>query len=110
MTNTTPPQTGTVAGSFQYGDNGIYHVTVTVTDEDGASGSAAFDVTVANVDPAMDDIATKFADIGDVVPFSTRVVDPGSDDLTLTWVWDDGTANTVQVSLVNPPAPTHRRS
>ncbi len=103
VTDPGPPQSGTVAGSFQYGDNGIFHVTVTVTDKDGGSGSAAFDVTVGNIDPAMDDIATTFADVGDVVPFSTRVTDPGSDDLTLTWVWDDGTPNTVQVSKVNDP-------
>jgi FtsP/CotA-like multicopper oxidase with cupredoxin domain len=105
VTNPTPPQSGTVAGSFQYGDNGTFHVTVTVLDKDGAPGSAAFDVTVANVDPDMDDIPTTFADAGDVVPFSTQVTDPGSDDLTLLWVWDDGTPDTVQVSLVNPPDP-----
>ena len=51
VTNTTPPQTGTVDGSFQYGDNGSFTVTVTVTDEDGGTGSASFLVTVTNVDP-----------------------------------------------------------
>src|SRR5581483_9752433 len=31
--------------------------------------------------------------------------DPGSDDLTLSWAWGDGTAGSSSTSLVNPPNP-----
>src|SRR5205085_320211 len=37
--------------SHTFGDNGSYTVTVTVSDKDGASGSAQFTVNVANVAP-----------------------------------------------------------
>ena len=46
----------TVTGSLgmaghAYGDNGVYTVTVTVTDKDNASGSKTYNVTVNNVAP-----------------------------------------------------------
>jgi hypothetical protein len=54
----TPPEGATSAGplddaSHTYADNGAYEVTVTVTDNDGGEGSAAFTVTVANAAPAV---------------------------------------------------------
>jgi len=105
VTNTTPPQAGTVTGSFQYGDNGSFTVTVTVTDEDGGTGSADFVVTVANVDPdaVIETPEPVVADVSVPVALDGRVTDPGSDDLTSTWNFDDGSPNAVQVSLVNPP-------
>ena len=33
-----------------------------------------------------------------------RVTDPGSDDLTVTWDWGDGTPVDTSISKVNPPA------
>src|SRR5204862_2030873 len=45
----TPGSLGSATHTFD--DNGTYHVTVTVTDKDSASGSARFDVTVSNVAP-----------------------------------------------------------
>src|SRR5207253_8764279 len=42
------------SASHTYDDNGSYTATVTVTDKDGASGQAQFDVTVANVAPTAD--------------------------------------------------------
>src|SRR5207247_7832788 len=39
------------SGSHTYDDNGTYTVKVTVTDKDGDSGDASFDVTVANIPP-----------------------------------------------------------
>ena len=61
-------------------------------------------VTVNNVEPtaAIDDtgtilingVPTIITSAGSPVTFSGNSTDPGSDDLTLTWDWDDG-----------PPAP-----
>ena len=106
MTSIVPPQTGTATASHPYGDNGTWPVTVTVTDDDGASGSTSFNVTVDNVDPdaAIETVGPVVASIGDPVALDGRATDPGSDDLTTTWAFDDGSADDVQVSLVNPPA------
>jgi FtsP/CotA-like multicopper oxidase with cupredoxin domain len=106
LTNPAPPQAGTVSGSFQYGDNGTFTVSVTVTDEDGASGSANFDVTVSNLDPdaIIGNTAPVMADINVPIAFDGALTDPGSDDLASTWTFDDGSPNSFQNSLVNPPA------
>jgi hypothetical protein len=46
---------------------------------------------------------TVIARSGAPVAVTGRATDPGSDDLTLTWTWHDGTPDTARVSLVNPP-------
>lgn len=98
---------GTVVGSKQYGDNddgGGFTITVSVTDDDGGTGMAAFSLTVHNIDPTAEIDETDAVDVcgaptfivhaGEDVSFSGRSIDPGSDDLALSWDWDDG-----------PPAP-----
>jgi subtilisin family serine protease len=109
------PDTGTVTGSFQYGDDGVFTITVTVTDKDGGSGSASFNLTVGNIDPtaAIDETGTVLvngtptfvAQVNVPLDFHGNSTDPGSDDLTLSWDWDDGApAPDVTMSyLVNPP-------
>lgn len=42
----TVPTTGTITGTHTYAAVGIYHVMVTVNDDDGGSGTAAFTITV----------------------------------------------------------------
>ena len=112
LENVRPDATFTFSVPKQYGDNGLFTVTVTGLDDDtstNANGIAA----VANVNPTSvidesgeQEYGGKKAFVleanGEVtVPASST--DPGSDDLTFTWDWDDGSTST-QTSLVNPPA------
>ncbi len=101
--NVAPDSTGTVAGSHSYGDNGVYTVTLTVTDDDGGVGTDTLTVTVYNVAPSISSLgmASPNPDNPEFVlptvhePLFTGVAsDPGSDDLTFTWYWGDGTDDT----------------
>jgi murein DD-endopeptidase MepM/ murein hydrolase activator NlpD len=110
------PLRGRVTATYRYGDdddgNG-YRIEVTVTDSDDAEGQASFDLAVNNRDPVpaidpsgtvlLNGVPTIVANAGDEVDFAGMVTDPGSDDLTITWDWGDG-STTSRVSLVNPPA------
>ena len=98
-----PKDLGTVSASITYGDNGCYTVTVSVTDDDGGTGSDSFVVTVSNVNPTatidetgaviVNGVPTFFADEGVPINFAARVQDPGSDDETWFWDWDDGSTS-----------------
>ena len=97
------PDIGTVTGSKQYGDNdsgGGFTITISVTDDDLGVGSAAFSLTVNNVAPTAEIDETDIVDgcggdafiahAGEDVTFTGYSTDPGSDDLALSWDWDDG--------------------
>ena len=109
-----PDATLQFAGSHVYGDNGVFAVEVCVHDDD-TEVCESTDVTVDNVDPVVtiDESGTTLVNgvptfLGRVdVPLDvpTRTTDPGSDDLELTWDWDDASPDTTLVSLVNPPLP-----
>ncbi|RLE27354.1 MAG: hypothetical protein DRJ65_03105 [Acidobacteria bacterium] len=97
------PDIGTVTGSKQFGDNddgGGFTIAISVTDDDGGVGMDWFSLTVNNLDPtavidetdAIDVCGAPFfiAHAGEDVDFSAQSTDPGSDDLFLSWDWDDG--------------------
>jgi murein DD-endopeptidase MepM/ murein hydrolase activator NlpD len=87
-----------------YGDDGLYEVLVTVTDDDGGSGDDIAEVDVANIDPAVTlGEAVYIAHAGETVDVTAETTDPGSDDLFATWTWGDGLVDDDE-SLVNPPA------
>lgn len=86
---------GTLAASHVYGDNGIYAVVITVTDDDSGVGTATAVVEVANLAPSVSldySSATLFAG-GDAFlghrgieqTHYASASDPGSDDLTFAW-------------------------
>jgi hypothetical protein len=109
-----PDATLAFSGTHVYGDNGGFTVEVCVADDDTQTCDTT-DVTVDNVDPAVtidesgttliNGIPTFLGEIGVPLDAPANATDPGSDDLTFTWDWDDGQPDDVQVSLVNPPNP-----
>lgn len=112
--NVRPNATRTIAAQHVYGDNGTYTITVCATDDDEATGACpTTQVTIANVTPAaavdesgavlINGVPTILASAGDPQALSGRVTDPGSDDLTLTWAWGDGSPDQVTKHRVNPP-------
>jgi M6 family metalloprotease-like protein len=93
------------------GDNYSATVGVQVTDSFGDSDTDTTTVTVTNVNPtaaigltgtvSINGVPTFIAHEGVPVPFVGTSTDPGSDDLTLTWEWDDGDA-TPEVATCYP--------
>jgi hypothetical protein len=115
--NVRPDATFTYSLQHVYGDNGDFTVTVCAADDDTTGNCRTVQVTVTNVNPTaaintggttlVNGVPTYVTHVGSSVTFSGTSTDPGSDDLTLTWDWDDG-APTPDVSttyLVNPPNP-----
>ena len=117
LENVEPFATLSFMVAHTYGDNGAFTVTVCASDDDGASTvpCATTLVVVTNVNPTatidesgtvlINGVPTVVAEAGESVSLSGRSTDPGSDDLTLTWIWDDGTPDTSTLYLVNPPNP-----
>jgi hypothetical protein len=79
--------------STEYGDDGIYLITMNVRDGSGKVGSDTLKVTVNNVAPTASDVVMPSGFEGQVLTFRAVGIDPGSDDLTFIWHWDDGTAD-----------------
>jgi uncharacterized repeat protein (TIGR01451 family) len=74
--------------SKEYGDNGEYLVTLTVTDTYGTTSTDNATVTVENVAPIVDGLPSVTINEGGTVSFTGHVTDPGSDDLTVLWSWE----------------------
>ena len=113
LENTRPDATLTFSVPRQYGDDGSFTVTVTGADDD-TSGNDSDVVGVVNLDPvaAIDGSGEQVyggesafvVEAGELLEVPVDATDDGSDDLTFTWDWGDGTT-TQEVSLVNPPLP-----
>lgn len=118
LENARPDATLTFSREHVYGDDATFSVNVCASDDD-ATTCGAVNAVVGNADPTAtidpsgqttyDGVSAYITNAGGTITVEARSTDPGSDDLTLTWDWDDG-ADTVFLSLVNPPNPDPPKS
>jgi hypothetical protein len=91
---------GAVSATHTYFDNGIYTGSVSVSDDDGGTGSDGFTVTVRNVAPIVTAGPDQSVDEGATVTVAGHFTDPGVGDThTATINWGDGTVENAQIVL-----------
>ena len=73
---------GSLDGSHTYADNGVYTVTVTLSDDDGGEDVKSFQVTVNNVAPTLSVVGDQTIDEGDTLSIANlgTFTDPGFDN------------------------------
>ena len=102
LENDPPDATLDASASHTYGDNGTFMVEVCGFDDDTTT-CKSIAITVENVAPsAYVDEDLYILHVGETLSASGQSADPGSDDLTATWQWGDGSSDAT-TSLVNPP-------
>jgi hypothetical protein len=74
--------------SHTYGDNGVFTVTLTVSDDDGLSTTVSTTITVDNVAPSIVPFGPFTGDEGTPQDFMASATDPGSDDLIFKWAFE----------------------
>ncbi|KAA5539564.1 PKD domain-containing protein [Roseiconus nitratireducens] len=93
---------GLVSTNYAYPDDGVFDVTVIVTDDDGASSQTTATVTVENVPPIIQTLHGQLSGAeGASLTFTAAAIDPGNDTLTYTWDFGDGTAPVNGVDLTS---------
>jgi PKD repeat protein len=80
--------------SHTFGDNGDYTITLTVEDDDGGINTDTMTIKINNVAPAILSINAPSGNEGSPITVTSSAIDRGSDDLTFTWDWGDGTSST----------------
>jgi DNA/RNA endonuclease G (NUC1) len=81
-----------VAVAHGYAQDGVYNARVTVTDNDGLTGSAVFVVIVTNVAPVLGAVPGGNVNVGSAYTVAGTFADPGADAWTATVDWGDGSA------------------
>lgn len=104
----SPAVSGTLAPTHTYADDGLYTVTLTATDKDGATTTETLAVTVRNVAPEIGPLSgpAEPVPVNAVVSVESSFSDPGDDTHTATWGWGDGSSGTVPVPE-GPISATH---
>jgi PKD domain len=93
---------GALGGSHFYADDGVYLVTVRVTDDDGDFDQKSFTVVVENVPPTLDLSGPTSVDEGASNTWMLGpVIDPGSDTVSQYIVdWGDGNTDTFSAAQI----------
>ncbi len=78
--------------SHAYADDGVYTLSFTAADDDGASSTSTLTVTVSNEGPAITSISVPNGDEGEVLSFTATAVDAGNDTLSFSWDFGDGSS------------------
>jgi DNA/RNA endonuclease G (NUC1) len=78
--------------SHVFAQDGVYLVTVTTTDNDGLTGTAALSVTVDNVAPDLGDFDDATLEAGGAYTVEGTFADPGADAWIATVDWGDGSS------------------
>ena len=92
---------GTLTPTHTYTDNGTFIITLTVTDDGGASTTDTLNMTVENVAPIVDACVDQIANEGDIVSFVGNFTDPGTADTHLI-EWDFGDATPISSGTLTP--------
>ncbi len=87
------PAPGPLSAPHVYADNGTDTVVVSVTDKDGASGTASFVATVNNVAPTVNAGADATIDEGGTFASGDSFMDPGADTWTASVNYGDGSGD-----------------
>jgi hypothetical protein len=76
---------------FTYGDDGTYRPVFNVSDDDGGYSEVTCTITVLNSPPEIEPFGPFKGKPNEPIELSATATDPGSDDLTFTWGFGDGT-------------------
>jgi VCBS repeat-containing protein len=68
---------GTLTPTHTYGDNGIYTVTLTIIDNERASGSDSLVASIGNVPPDLNEFSDIYVTLGEPITFTGIITDPG---------------------------------
>ena len=84
------PDNKTVSASHAFEDDGVFTVTMTVTNSEDSTGSDTFTVTVENAAPILDAGPNQSAESGESIDVLATFTDPGIlDTHTATIDWGD---------------------
>ncbi len=87
----SPPSSG-LSASHAYPDDGVYTLSFTAADDDGASSNSTLTVTISNEGPAITSISVPNGNEGEVLSFTATAVDAGNDTLSFDWDFGDGSS------------------